>query len=167
MLNLEERMKYHDIYFQLKHGASVQLLWQVTIFQNLQWSWAWIKQWNSITSDQILLRSNQQISVSYISISVLILSQMTNFRLFQTKRICRRQFWIWWKWQKVLHMGGKHWEKKKLLVTSIFSFSHSVFLSFYCRHRVRSGSKKVVVISFAKWKLLGPTWGQLGPNFEE
>ena len=31
-------------------------------------------------------------------------------------------------------MGRKHWEKKKLLVTSTFSFSHSVFKDLYCRH---------------------------------
>ena len=28
--------------------------------------------------------------------------QTTNFRLFQTERVCRRQFQIWWKWQKVI-----------------------------------------------------------------
>ena len=53
--------------------------------------------------------------------------QMTNFRLFQTERVCRRQFQIWRKWLKVNQTGRKHWEKEKLLVTSNFSFSHSVF----------------------------------------
>ena len=44
------------------------------------------------------------------------------------ERVCRRQFQIWWKWQKVLQMGKKTlWEKEKLLITSNFSFSHSVF----------------------------------------
>ena len=57
----------------------------------------------------------------------LTLSQTTNFRLFQTERACRRQFKIWWKWQRVIHMDGKHWEKEKLLITSNFFFSHSVF----------------------------------------
>ena len=32
----------------------------------------------------------------------------TNFRLFQTERVCRRQFQIWWKWQKVIQTGRKH-----------------------------------------------------------
>ena len=27
--------------------------------------------------------------------------QVTNFRLFQTERVCRQQFQIWRKWQKV------------------------------------------------------------------
>ena len=40
--------------------------------------------------------------------------QTTNFRLFQIERVCRQQFQIWRKWQKVIQMGRKH-------------FSHSVF----------------------------------------
>ena len=53
--------------------------------------------------------------------------QTTNFRLFQTERVCRR------KWKKVIQKMAKLWvektlwEKEKLLVTSNFSFSHSVF----------------------------------------
>ena len=49
--------------------------------------------------------------------------QTTNFRLFQTERVCRRQFQILQKWQKVIQTGRKH-------VTSNFSFSHSVFKRF-------------------------------------
>ena len=60
----------------------------------------------------------------------LTFSQMTNFSLFQTERVCQRQFQIWWKWKKVLRKGRKHWEKEKLLVTSNFSSSHSVFERF-------------------------------------
>ena len=42
------------------------------------------------------------------------------------------------------------------------------YLDLFCRRfGVRSGSTKVVAISFDKWKKMGPTWGQLGPNFEE
>ena len=33
---------------------------------------------------------------------------INEFRLFQTERLCRRQFQIWWKWQKILRIGGKH-----------------------------------------------------------
>ena len=50
---------------------------------------------------------------------LLTLSQTTNFRLFQTERVCRWQFQIWWKWKKVLQTGRKH--------CGDFSFSHSVF----------------------------------------
>ena len=64
--------------------------------------------------------------------------QMTNFRLFQTERVCRRQFQIRQKWQKVIQTCGKHWEKEKLLVTSNFSFSHSVF-----KRLVSQGRQKV------------------------
>ena len=49
--------------------------------------------------------------------------QTTNFRLFQTERVCRWQFQIWRKWKKVIQTGRKHWEKEKLFVTSNFSFS--------------------------------------------
>ena len=48
-----------------------------------------------------------------ILIHFLTLFQMTNFRLFQTERVCRRQFHIWWKWQKVLEMDSKHCRKKR------------------------------------------------------
>ena len=39
--------------------------------------------------------------------------QMTNFRFFQTKRVCRRQFHIWRKWQKAIQTGGKHCGKRR------------------------------------------------------
>ena len=43
-----------------------------------------------------------------IQSSTLTLSQMTNFRLFQNRRVWRRQFQVWWKWWKVLKIGRKH-----------------------------------------------------------
>ena len=39
--------------------------------------------------------------------------QTTNFRLFQTERVCRRQFQIWQKWQKVIQTGRKHCGKRR------------------------------------------------------
>ena len=68
----------------------------------------------------------------------LTLYQTTNFRLFQTERVCRRQFQIKRKWQKVIQTGKKQSEKEKLLVTSNFSFSHSVF-----KRLVSQGRQKV------------------------
>ena len=38
---------------------------------------------------------------------------MTNFRLFQTERVCRRQFHIWRKWQRVIQTSRKHCGKRK------------------------------------------------------
>ena len=38
---------------------------------------------------------------------------MTNFRLFETERVCRRQFQIWRKWQKAIQTGKKHHGKKR------------------------------------------------------
>ena len=66
------------------------------------------------------------------------LSRKTNSELFQTERVCRWYFFLFWcKWEKVLQRDGKRWgkgeiahhngEKEKLLVMSNFSFSHSVF----------------------------------------
>ena len=86
-------------------------------------------------SDRVLERSI--VKKHYITVSgrhyldrlekPLTLSQTTNFRLFQTERVCRRQFSVSRKWQKVLQQARKLNEKEKLLVTSNFSFSHSVF----------------------------------------
>ena len=39
--------------------------------------------------------------------------QTTNFILFQTERVWRRQFQIWQKWQKVIQMGRKHCGKRR------------------------------------------------------
>ena len=44
---------------------------------------------------------------------ILTLSQTTNFMLFQIDRVCRRQFQILWKWNKVLQMGIKHCGKRR------------------------------------------------------
>ena len=77
---------------------------------------------NVFQSCLLLLRRNE-----YLWSKELTLYQTTNFGLLQTKRVCRRQFQITWKWQKGLQKCRKHWEKEKLLLTSNFSFSHSVF----------------------------------------
>ena len=39
--------------------------------------------------------------------------QTTNFRLFQTGRVCRRQFQIWRKWQKSIQTGRKRCGKRR------------------------------------------------------
>ena len=39
--------------------------------------------------------------------------QTTNFRVFQSESICRRQFQIWRKWQKVIQMGRKQCGKRR------------------------------------------------------
>ena len=39
--------------------------------------------------------------------------QTTNFRLFQTERVCRWRFQIWRKWQKVIQTGRKHCCKRR------------------------------------------------------
>ena len=39
--------------------------------------------------------------------------QRTNFALFKTERVCRRQFQIWRKWQTAIQTGTKHCGKKR------------------------------------------------------
>ena len=39
--------------------------------------------------------------------------QMTNFRFFRIERLCRRQFQIRGKWQKVIQTGRKHCGKRR------------------------------------------------------
>ena len=70
----------------------------------------------------------------------LTLSQTTNFRLFWFERLCRQRFQIWRIRQKVLQRGRKAlWEKEKLLVTSNFFFSHSVFKRLILQTRKNQG----------------------------
>ena len=53
--------------------------------------------------------------------------QTTNFRLFQNERVCRRQFQIWQKRQKVIQMGRKHFEKRRNCVLRAISPFSTVF----------------------------------------
>ena len=65
---------------------------------------------------------------------VLTLSQTINFRLLQTGKLCRRQFQTCLRWQEVLQEDRKHWEKEKLLVTSISPFPTVFSNGLYWRH---------------------------------
>ena len=70
----------------------------------------------------------------------LTLSQTTNFGLFQTERVCRQQFQFWWKRKESSLNGQKTlWEKEKLLVTSNFSFPHSMFKRLLLQTRKNQG----------------------------
>ena len=56
------------------------------------------------------------------------LSRTTNFRLFQTERVCRQQFQVWWKQKKVPKIGRKHCGKRRTCsLQAISLFFHSVF----------------------------------------
>ena len=49
--------------------------------------------------------------------------QTTDFRLFQTKRLCRRQFQIRRKWQKVIQIDKKHcWKRRNCSLRAISPF---------------------------------------------
>ena len=67
--------------------------------------------------------------------------QTTNFRFFQTERVCRRHFQIWWKWQKVNQMGRKHCGKRRnCLLRAISPFPTGFFKGLFSR-----GVKGVIV----------------------
>ena len=57
----------------------------------------------------------------------LTLSQMTNFRLFQTERVCRRQFKLDKNGRQFSRWIENTAGKGEIVVTSNFSFSHRVF----------------------------------------
>ena len=99
---------------------------------------------------------------------LLTLSKTTNFRLFQTQRVCRWQFRIWWKWGKVLQNWGKHCGKRRNCSLRAISTFPTVFSKdLYCRHiktrtcleRVNSlPYNKIVELSeskasFCRWQL--------------
>ena len=65
----------------------------------------------------------------------LALSQTTYFKFFQTERVCRWQFQIWCKWQKVPQMGRKHCEKRRnCSLWAITPFPTVFSRHLYCRH---------------------------------
>ena len=60
---------------------------------------------HSIISYKCLITVQPVHSMHSLPVRALTLSQTTNFRPFQIQRVCRRQFQMWWKWQKVLRNG--------------------------------------------------------------
>ena len=66
--------------------------------------------------------------------------QTTNFRLFQTERVCRRQFQIWRKWHKVIQMGRKHCGKRRNCSLRAIPSFPIVFLKGLVSHRRQKAS---------------------------
>ena len=74
-------------------------------------------------------------SISSLSHNVFNPSQISNFRIFQSQRVCRQQFHIdknGIKFSK--HLENTVGKGEKLLIKRNFLFFHSVFKRFYCRH---------------------------------
>ena len=66
---------------------------------------------------------------------LLTLSQMTNFRHFETETICRRQFFRLIIMVKVLHICRKHFRKRRNCSLQAMSPFLTVFSKdLYCRH---------------------------------
>ena len=53
--------------------------------------------------------------------------QTTNFSIFQTERVCRRQFQIRRKWQQVIQSGRKHFGKRRNCSLGAISLFPTVF----------------------------------------
>ena len=65
----------------------------------------------------------------------LILSQTTNFRLFQIERVSRRQFQVLLKWQKVPQRGRKHYGKRRnCALRAISPFPTVISKDLHSRH---------------------------------
>ena len=98
----------------------------------------------------------------YVSLVNLTHYQTPNLRLFQTKRVCRRQFQIWRKWKKVIQTGRKHCGKRRncsLRAISPFStvFSKGLF---------QGASKGVIVWEWVKSYLNQGLSSQVRPDIE-
>ena len=70
-------------------------------------------EYNNVILHYILLTIFVCILYTLFAHETLTHYQTTNLRLSQTERLCRRQFQIGRKWQKVIQMGRKHCEKRR------------------------------------------------------
>ena len=69
----------------------------------------------------------------------LTLSQTTNYRLYQTERVCRRQFQVSCKWQTVPQTGRKHCRKRRNCSLRAISSFPSVFKRLFLQTRKNQG----------------------------
>ena len=83
---------------------------------------------------------------------LLTLSWTTNFKLFQPEKICRTTIWNGRKFSRQVENTV---EKEKLLDSSNFSFSHSVFKRLVLQTRKSQGlfGKGLIVNNFSKFEL--------------
>ena len=104
---------------------------------------------------------------------------MTDFKLFQTERVCRQQLQIWWKCQKILLNESKiQPEKEKLLVYCliymlfIYLFLYICFLAHLSTTCSRGAFRVVrcpssVMNNFFKHFLLLNRWANLDQTWQE
>ena len=69
--------------------------------------------WTSLKLCRLVIDYGGNTMMMYVSIIRLTHYQTTNFRLFQTERVCRRQFQILRNWKKVIQTGRKHCGKRR------------------------------------------------------
>ena len=73
----------------------------------------WCKVVKNVEFIWYFTRIVSQSSYKTVRLAKLILSQTTNFRLSQTKRVRRRQLKVWWEQRKVLWMDRKQCGKRR------------------------------------------------------
>ena len=71
---------------------------------------------------------------------------LTNCRLFWIERLCRQQFQIWRKWQKVIQTGRKHCGKRRNCLYEQFL----LFPQFFEKACFLGASKGVIVWEWVK-----------------
>ena len=95
---------------QVVFGLSVCLSVHLFVHKNktLAIAFEWWDRYRTFSSKLEQRRTDQNSPCDFLTHY-----QTTNFRLFQTERVCRRQFQIWRKWKKVIQTGRKHCGKRR------------------------------------------------------
>ena len=91
----EARRGGREVLKIVNHAVLIQSL---TLYHRKTTTWTW---WKLLLND-----------IFFLSDNVLTHYQTTIFRLFQTERVCRRQFQIRRKWKKVIQTSRKHYGKR-------------------------------------------------------
>ena len=129
-----------------------------TLFYLMSLNFKVLSVWGSL---DLLLADKGVKKKHYVSSWCLTLSQTMNFRLFQTERVCRRQFQILWKWQKVLLMGRKHCGKRRnCLFPAVFSKES------YYRHVKNQGLFGKGLTHYQTTFYTGPNGNKLQTRFQ-
>ena len=105
ILNKKQRLLWDKKKKYLTHALG---FYYQTVVRTLYWSLLHVMKNSTVLFRLGMYKILDGLTWLCIVLYGLIHYQMTNFRLFQTKNVCRRQFQIWRKWQKVIQMGRKH-----------------------------------------------------------
>ena len=134
-------------------GLTKKQTWNQTKWKHLRTTTKlWLELWNFAVKELKIMWEMLLANICFFSLNVftgsftlalwnfaLTLSQTTNFGLFQTERVCRQQFQIWWKWQKDFQKGWKHCGKRKNCSLRAISPFPTVFSKDFYRRHLKTG----------------------------